>query len=52
MNAMADLMVDRLDIDYTDAAMLIASAIDVRTGLAGNPPYTMRAAIPRSMLSI
>ena len=52
LNAMADLMVDRLAIDYTDAAMLIASAADVRTGLAGNPPYTMRAVIPRSMLSV
>ena len=52
LNAMADLMVDKLGIDYTDAAMLIASAADVRTGLAGNPPYTMRVAIPRSMLSV
>ena len=52
LNAMADLMVGRLGIDYTDAAMLIACAADVRTGLAGNPPYTMRAAIPRSMLSV
>ncbi|PKB82203.1 MAG: hypothetical protein BZY88_04895 [SAR202 cluster bacterium Io17-Chloro-G9] len=52
LNAMADLMVDKLGIDHTDAAMLIASAADVRTGLAGNPPYTMRAAIPRSMLSV
>jgi len=52
LDAMADLMVDRLAIDYTDAAMLIASAADVRTGLVGNPPYTMRVAIPRSMLSI
>ena len=52
LNAMADLMVERLAIDYTDAAMLIASAADVRTGLAGHPPYTMRAAIPRSMLPI
>ncbi len=52
LNAMAELMVDRLAIDYTDAAMLIACAADVRTGLAGNPPYTMRAAIPRSMLSV
>ncbi len=52
LNAMADLMVDALGIDYTDAAMRIASAVDVRTGLAGNPPYTMRAAAPRSMLSL
>lgn len=50
LSAMADLMVERLAIDYTDAAMLIASAADVRTGLAGNPPYTMRVAIPRSLL--
>ena len=52
LNAMADLMVDRLGIDYTDAAMLIASAADVRTGLAGHPPNTMRVAIPKSMLSV
>ena len=52
VNAMAELMVDRLAIDYTDAAMLIASAADVRTGLAGNPPYTMRAVIPRSILTV
>ncbi len=45
-------LLDRLAIDYTDAAMLIASAADVRAALAGNPPYTMRAAIPRSMLSV
>jgi amidase len=51
VQAMADLLVERLRIDNTDAAMLIASAADVRTGLAGNPPYTMRVAIPRSMLS-
>ena len=51
IHAMADLLVDQLGIDDTDAAMLIASAADVRTGLAGNPPYTMRVAVPRSMLS-
>lgn len=50
INAMADLLMERLGIDDTDAAMLIASAADVRTGLAGNPPYTMRVAVPRSML--
>ncbi len=49
---MADLMVDRLDIDYTDAAMLIACSADVRTGIAGHAPFTMRAAVPRSMLSV
>ena len=52
VNEMADLMVDKLGIDSTDAAMLIASAADVRTGLAGNPPYTMRVVVPRSMLSL
>ncbi len=51
VHAMADLLVDRLGIDDTDAAMLIASAADVRTGLAGNPPYTMRVAVPQSMLA-
>jgi amidase len=51
VQAMADLLVERLGIDDTDAAMLIASAADVRTGLAGNPPYTMRVALPRHMLA-
>ncbi len=52
INAMADLMVSNLGIDSTDAAMLIACAADIRTGLAGHPPYTMRAAVPKSMLSV
>ncbi len=52
LNAMADLRVDRLGVDYTDAALLIASAVDVRTGLAGNPPYTIRAVVPRSMMPL
>src|SRR5215471_7570555 len=52
VQAMADLLVDKLGIDDTDAAMLVASAADVRTGLAGNPPYTMRVAVPRSMLAL
>ena len=52
VNAMADLMIARLGVDSTDAAMLIASAADIRTGLAGNPPYTMRVSVPRSMLPL
>jgi amidase len=50
IQGMADLLKDQLGIDDTDAAMLIACAADVRTGLAGHAPYTMRVAIPRSML--
>ncbi len=30
--------------------MVIACAADVRTGLAGHPPYTMRVAILKSLL--
>ena len=52
VDAMADLMVEKLGVDYTSAAMLIASAADVRTGLAGNPPYTIRVAIPNSVLTL
>jgi acetamidase/formamidase len=48
---MADLLVDTLGIDDTEAAMLIACAADVRAGLAGNPPYTMRVAVPKTMLA-
>jgi amidase len=50
IQAMADLLVTKLGVDQTDAAMLVASAADVRTGLAGNPPYTVRVAVPRSVL--
>lgn len=52
IDAMADLMVDKLGVDYTSAAMLIASAADVRTGLAGHPPYTIRVATPTSVLTL
>jgi amidase len=51
IQGMADLLTDTLGIDDTDAAMLIACAADVRTGLAGNPPYTMRVAVPKSLLA-
>lgn len=51
IQGMADLLVDTLGIDDTDAAMLIACAADVRTGLAGNPPYTMRVAVPKTVLA-
>ena len=52
VHAMADLVVSRLGVDYTDAAMIISSSADVRVGLAGNPPYTMRVALRRSLLSL
>jgi len=52
IKAMADLLVDSLGIDHTDAAMLIASAADVHTCLAGNPPYAMKVLMPRSVLSL
>jgi amidase len=51
IEAMADLLMEQLGIDATDAAMVIASAADVRTGLAGHPPYTMRVSVPKSVLS-
>jgi len=52
IEAMADLMKDTLVIDDTDAAMLIACAADVRTGIAGHPPYTIRVAVPTSVLTL
>ncbi len=51
IHAMADLLIDQLGIDDTDAAMLIACAADVRAGLAGEGPNTMRVSVPKSMLS-
>lgn len=52
VKVMADLMMDRLAIDYTRAAMLIGCAADVRACLALSPPYTMKVAVPRSVLPI
>jgi len=52
IQGMADLLVDTLGIDDTEAAMLLACAADVRTGLAGNPPYTMRVAVPKTVLAL
>lgn len=52
IKAMADLLVDKLDLDYTAAAMLIASAADVHTCLASNLPYAMKVLMPRSVLSL
>lgn len=47
---MAALLTHTLKVDDTEAAMLIACAADVRTGLAGNPPYTIRVAVPKTVL--
>lgn len=52
VQGMADLLGDTLGLDDTEAAMLIACAADVRTGLAGNPPYTMRVAVPKAVLGL
>jgi amidase len=51
VQAMADLLEDTIGVDATEAAMLIACAADVRAGLAGNPPYTMRVAMPKTVLA-
>jgi len=50
VQGMADLLADTLKLDGTEAAMLIACAADVRMGLAGNPPYTIRVAVPKTVL--
>jgi hypothetical protein len=46
------MLVARLNIDHTQAAMIIGSAADVRSGLLLRPPYSMRVAIPRSVLGL
>jgi len=51
VQGMADLLVETLGGDDTEAAMVMACAAEVRTGLAGHPPYTMRVAIPKSLLA-
>ena len=50
IDGLADLLVETLGDDDTEAAMVMACAADVRTGLAGNPPYTMRVAVAKSVL--
>ena len=51
-NGMADLLMAKLDISPTEAAMLIGCAADLRTALALYPPYSMKMLMPRSTLPI
>tara|TARA_B100001971_G_C18141360_1_gene510547 strand:+ start:636 stop:854 length:219 start_codon:yes stop_codon:yes gene_type:complete len=41
LNSMAHLQVDRLAIGYNDAAVIIAYAFNVRTGIADHAPHTI-----------
>ncbi len=50
--AMGDLLMSRLNISGSDAAMLIGCASDLRTALALYPPYSMKMMMPRSTLPL
>ena len=41
LNSMVDLQADRLAIGYNDAAVIIACASNVRTGIADHAPHTI-----------
>ena len=50
--AMADLLMSRLNISATDAAMLIGCGADLRTALALHSPYSMKMLMPLSTLPL
>lgn len=52
LEAMAQLMFDRLGLDATDAAMLISTACDVRACVVAYPPYAVAVGVPTSILSL
>ena len=41
LNSTVDLQVDRLAMGYSDAAVMIAYASNVRTGIADHAPHTI-----------
>lgn len=52
VDAMATLIMQRLNLDAVDAAMLISAAVDARFSYVGGPPYRAKAAIARSLLKL
>ena len=50
--AMGYLLMSRLNISGSDAAMLIGCGSDLRTALALYPPYSMKMLMPRSTLPL
>ncbi len=52
VDGLASLLMERLHIDPTEAAMLISIAADIRISYIGGTPYQVRAAIAREILEL
>ncbi len=52
LNGLAALLMERAGVDFTEAAMLVSVAADVRLSYVGGAPYLVRAVIPREIVSL
>jgi len=52
LDGLASLLMERTDIDLTEAAMLLSIAADVRVSYIGGTPYQVRAAIARKIMGL
>ena len=52
LDDLAALLTERAGVDFTEAAMLISVAADVRLSYVGGAPYLVRAAIPREIVAL
>ena len=49
---LAALLMERAEVDFTEAAMLVSVAADVRLSYVGGAPYLVRAVIPREIVAL
>jgi amidase len=49
---LAALLMERAGVDFTEAAMLVSVAADVRLSYVGGAPYLVRAAVPREIMAL
>ena len=52
LNGLAALLMERAGVDFTEAAMLVSVAADVRLSYVGGAPYLVRAVIPREIVAL
>ena len=52
LNGLAALLMERAGVDFTEAAMLVSIAADVRLSYVGGAPYLVRAVIPREIVAL
>ena len=52
LDGLAALLMERAGVDFTEAAMLVSVAADVRLSYVGGAPYLVRAVIPREIVAL